>query len=225
MSTITRLKTWISGDTLTHSDLNNEFNNIINDYNGGISNVNIASNAAIPYSKLNLSGNVLNNDIASNAAITYSKLNLSGGIINSDISGSAAIAVSKIANTGMDLSTAQVASNKTFTKPIINGSVGAFTTDSDGTTVTFDMSASNTHTVTISGNRSFVVTNVSVGQSFIIFVQQDGSGSRLVTWFSSIKWQTGSAPTLTTTAAKVDAFGFYCYSSGNYYGFIVGQNL
>lgn len=36
MSTLSRLKVWIAGDVLTAADLNNEFNNIINDYNGSI---------------------------------------------------------------------------------------------------------------------------------------------------------------------------------------------
>jgi hypothetical protein len=55
MSTLTRITTWSSGDTLTASALNGEFNNIINDYNGSISNANIASNAAISASKLDSS--------------------------------------------------------------------------------------------------------------------------------------------------------------------------
>lgn len=41
--------------------------------------------------------NITNSQIASNAAIAYSKLNLSGSIVNADISTSAAIATSKLA--------------------------------------------------------------------------------------------------------------------------------
>ena len=50
MATISRQTTWNSGDTLTASDLNGEFNNIVNDYNGGITNANIGSSAAIAVS-------------------------------------------------------------------------------------------------------------------------------------------------------------------------------
>jgi hypothetical protein len=97
--------------------------------------------------------------------------------------------------------------------------------DTDGETITFDMDEANYHTVTLGGNRTLAVTNVSVGQSFMLRLQQDGTGSRTVTWFSTIKWAGGSAPTLTTTANKADVFGFTCTSSGNYDGFVVGQSL
>jgi len=46
-----------------------------------------------------------------------------------------------------------------------------------------------------------------------------------VTWFSTIKWAGGSAPTLTTTGSKKDCFVFRCTSSGNYDGYIAGQDL
>src|SRR3990167_99942 len=52
MAIIARITTWISGDTLTASALNGEFNNIVNDYNGGITNANISGSAAIAASKL-----------------------------------------------------------------------------------------------------------------------------------------------------------------------------
>lgn len=104
-------------------------------------------------------------------------------------------------------------------------SAGDITADTDGATITFSMATSNLHTVTLGGNRILAVSNVSVGQCFIIRLVQDGAGSRTVTWFSTIKWAGGSAPTLTTTLNKTDVFGFLCTSSGNYDGFVVGQNL
>ena len=99
------------------------------------------------------------------------------------------------------------------------------TTDTDGATITFDMNVSNLHTVVLGDNRTLAVSNVAVGQCFIIRLVQDGSGSRTVTWFSTIKWPDNTAPTLTTTLNKTDVFGFLCTSSGNYDGYIVGQNL
>ena len=52
MATTNRVKTWVSGDTLTASDLNTEFNNLLT---GGINNIedaNIASGAAITATKI-----------------------------------------------------------------------------------------------------------------------------------------------------------------------------
>lgn len=52
MATISRVKTWVDNEVLTASDLNGEFNNIVNDYNGGITNANISASANIAASKI-----------------------------------------------------------------------------------------------------------------------------------------------------------------------------
>lgn len=179
---------------------------------------------------------VTNAQIAADAAIAYSKLSLSSSIVNADISGSAAIAQSKLAGTwpasGIIVGTTdtQTLTNKTLTtptlsKPTVNGSVQAYTTDSDGGTITFDMSASNVHTVTLAGNRTLAVSNTSTGQAFVIRLVQDGTGSRTVTWFSTIKWPAATVPTLTTTGSRVDTFGFITTGTNTYDGYIIGQNL
>ena len=103
----------------------------------------------------------------------------------------------------------------------------------DGGTVTFDLNESNTHRVTLGGNRTLALTNVSYGQKFITRLTQDTTGSRTVTWFNDIHWADGgTAPTLTTTAHKTDVFGFICTAvsgaiaeSGDFDGFIIGQNI
>ena len=97
--------------------------------------------------------------------------------------------------------------------------------NSDGATVTFDLNEANTHTVTLGDNRTLAISNETAGQKFIINLVQDGTGSRTVTWFSTIKWAGGSAPTLTTTANKADSFGFLCTGTDAYYGFVIGQNI
>lgn len=99
------------------------------------------------------------------------------------------------------------------------------TTDTDGATITFNLDASNLHTVTLGGNRTLALSNADTGQVFVIRLVQDGTGSRTVTWFSTIKWPAGTAPTLSTAINKVDVFGFICTGSGTYDGFIVGQGL
>lgn len=63
---------------------------VVTDQTGGTVRVDLA---AIPYSKLNLTGAILNADLA--GGIAYSKLNLTGAIMNTDLAGS--IAFSKLA--------------------------------------------------------------------------------------------------------------------------------
>jgi len=82
---------------------------------------------------------------------------------------------------------------------------------------------SNIHTVTLGGNRTLALSNVSVGQPFVINLINGGSNT--VTWFSTIKWAYGVTPTLTTTTGKIDSFGFICTSASNYLGYILGLNM
>ena len=116
----------------------------------------------------------------------------------------------------------------TITKPTLNATIAgsASPTVNVGGTTTCDLSAANIqHIVMGAGNTTIALSNVAVGQLFMIDITQDAVGSRTVTWFSTIRWAGGSAPTLTTTANKRDAFGFLCTGSGTYDGYIIGQNI
>ncbi len=107
----------------------------------------------------------------------------------------------------------------------INQHIGIITGDSDGTTITFDLSVTDWHSVTLGGNRTLALSNPTTGQQFTIVLIQDSGAPRTVTWFSGIKWPSGSAPTLSTTSGAVDVFTFKCYGSSTYYGFICGLAL
>jgi len=113
----------------------------------------------------------------------------------------------------------------TFTKPTVTGSIQTIVADTDGATITFDLDAGNVHTVTLGGNRTLAISNADVGQYFVIELTQGSGGSKTVTWFTTIKWSGGSAPTLTTTAAKKDTFMFRVTGVGTYDAYIVGMNL
>ncbi len=102
---------------------------------------------------------------------------------------------------------------------------GTLTTDTDASTVTFDLATSNRHQVVLTASRTLALSNPSTGQTFLIRLVQGGSGSNTVTWFTTIKWPGGTPPTLTTTNGKTDVFAFLCTGSNTYDAFIVGQNL
>ena len=99
-------------------------------------------------------------------------------------------------------------------------------TPAGGATDTLDVEDKQNFQITMpAGNITIAISNEEAGKAFTIGITQDGTGSRTVTWFSTIKWAGGEAPTLTTTASKRDSFGFICTGTDAYDGFIIGQNI
>jgi len=118
-----------------------------------------------------------------------------------------------------------IASVKTFDEGAIVHAPKTYTPDSAGT-ATLDLSLGNRHDITMpAGNITIAISNATAGQVFEVSITQDGTGSRTVTWFTTIKWADGSAPTLTTTGDKRDVFVFIVTGEDTYDGFIAGQNL
>ena len=80
----------------------------------------------------------------------------------------------------------------------------------DGATITPDFSQGNNFSVTLGGNRTLAnPTNMTVGQSGVFYITQDGTGSRTLAYGAYYKFPNGGgAPVLTTTASAVDAL-FY----------------
>lgn len=91
------------------------------------------------------------------------------------------------------------------------GTVSALT---DGATITPDFAAANNFSVTLGGNRTLAnPSNQTAGQSGVIVITQDGTGSRTLAYGSYWKFSNGTAPTLTTTASAVDVLVYYVESS------------
>jgi len=99
---------------------------------------------------------------------------------------------------------------QSFTKAQ-RGSVVALT---DAATIAVDLSLGNNFSVTLAGNRTLgAPTNVTAGQSGVIVVSQDTTGSRTLAFNSIFKFAGGSAPVLTTTASAVDVLAYYVESA------------
>jgi hypothetical protein len=72
------------------------------------------------------------------------------------------------------------------------------------TSKTLDWDDGNTQLLTLTGNCTLTLSNPKDGFRYLIALLQDGTGTRTVTWPSAVKWQAGTAPTLSTTAGKCD---------------------
>lgn len=102
------------------------------------------------------------------------------------------------------------------------GQYGSRTHDAgnSSTAITLNWNNGNTQLVTLTGNATFTLDNPKDGYRYLVALEQDGTGSRTVTWPSSVKWPAGTAPTLSTAAGKVDVVSLVWFAglgaSGNY---------
>jgi len=86
----------------------------------------------------------------------------------------------------------------------------------DGQTINVDWSKGDTQSVTLGGNRTLTFSHGQKGTKYLLILKQDATGSRTVTWPSSVRFsggppQTGGQPAsiLTTTANKTDYIRFF----------------
>lgn len=83
------------------------------------------------------------------------------------------------------------------------------TTLTDEATITWDASANQVTSVTLTNNRTLAAaTNQVDGGVYVLSVVQDGTGSRTLSFNSNYKFTGGSAPTLTTGANARDVIVF-----------------
>jgi len=150
--------------------------------------------------------------IESNAANTTLSLGPSGGFGGS----------MKFEGTNNDISITgapKVTGNTTFNgnDTTFNGNVSLFGSSvsgiselTDNTSIVIDMTSNNNFSITLGGSNTFInPTNINPGQSGVIWITQDATGSRAPSWGSYWKFPANTAPTLSTAANSVDAI---CYS-------------
>jgi hypothetical protein len=110
--------------------------------------------------------------------------------------------------------TVTLAAPNTNTDYTVNLPSDSIATLTDGATITPDFATNNNFTVTLGGNRTMAnPSNLQAGQSGSIFIVQDATGSRTLSWGSYWDFVGGTAPTLTTTANAVDRVDYVVRST------------
>ena len=108
-----------------------------------------------------------------------------------------------IANAGVELYVQGAAASAINTMP-------------DVATIVPNFGANNNFTVTLGGSR--VIDNPynpTAGQSGVISIVQDTTGSRTLSWGNTWKFQGNVAPTLSTSANAVDLLVYYVRTTSN----------
>jgi hypothetical protein len=96
-----------------------------------------------------------------------------------------------------------------------------------GTAATINLANGNFVTATLTGNCTFTfTTGISTGAvSFTLFLTNDATPSRVITWPASVKWPGGTVSTRTTTASRTDVYTFFTLNNGtDWYGNIAQYN-
>ena len=94
------------------------------------------------------------------------------------------------------------------------GTIGEISAISYASTITLDFRTANNFSTTLTGNTTFAnPSNISAGQSGVIFITQDGTGSRTAAFGSYWDFSEGTAPTLSTGANAVDMIAWIARSS------------
>jgi hypothetical protein len=94
-------------------------------------------------------------------------------------------------------------------------------TANSGTAITLDLANGTMQDITLTGTATITMPTAVAGKSFILLLRS-GAGSYGVTW-TTVKWPGGTAPTVTTTASRLDIYSFFSDGT-NWYGITVSQN-
>ena len=132
-------------------------------------------------------------------------LPLAGGTLTGTVSGTdfyvsaVAIGVDNLLGKNLHIGTAAVADIVSLT---------------DGTNIAVDFNAGQNFAVQLAGNRTLESpTNCVAGQTGSIFVIQDGTGGRTLSYGTNWKFAGGTAPTLSTAISAVDRIDYIAYTS------------
>lgn len=135
-----------------------------------------------------------------------------------------AITIPDATTTLVGTDTTQTLSNKTIASGVFTGpyTEGVLTANT-GTAYTIDLANGTIQFLTLTGNCTFTFPTAIDGRSFILLLRQDATGSRTVTWPAVVRWPGGTAPTITSTASRMDKYVFTAENSV-WLGSNAGQN-
>lgn len=113
---------------------------------------------------------------------------------------------------------------ETYTPPVnVTPTVVALS----GTTPTIDCTSPNQiFTLTMTGDTTFAISNVTAPYIFMVEVKQGSGTTYTNTWFSTVTWVTdgATAPVQTATTNGYTVYGFRALTASTFLGFLVGTN-
>jgi hypothetical protein len=111
--------------------------------------------------------------------------------------------------------------NKTLTNPTITNYTETTFTANTGSALTLDLVNGTIQVLTLTANATITMPTATAGKSFLVELKTGAGGYTCS--FNAVKWPGGTAPTVTSTASRMDIFSFFA-DGANWYGVTVGQN-
>lgn len=123
--------------------------------------------------------------------------------------------------TGVPASSVILKSNL-FKRIVTTNPAETVQTLTDGATINWNMDSGAAANITLGGNRTFAApTNLRAGATYLLIINQDGTGSRTITWNAVFKWASATAPVLSTAINSKDLISFYSDGTNLYGGSIL----
>ena len=145
--------------------------------------------------------------------------------IISSISNTGTLTLPTSTDTLVGRATTDTLTNKTVEAgTFTNGYTEEVFTGNSSTAITLDLANGTVQIITLTGNCVYTFPTPVAGKSFTLVHLQDATGSRTVTWPSTVDWPSATAPTLTATALRGDKFVFTAISGTSWLGSVAGQN-
>ena len=116
---------------------------------------------------------------------------------------------------GLGNTTASVGNVTVANTTVTNYTETVVAIGNSGTSQTLSLTNGTVQTVTMTGNCTFTMPTATAGKSFILIVSTGAGG--FTGTFTSVKWPSATAPTLTTTASRWDILTFVADGT-NWYG-------
>lgn len=172
------------------------------------------------------SGNSLVGTFDHNGNWTLGIAGISGSLnVQGNVNASGTVASTGNITDGGTLSVTGASTLKGVTEALGTQYYSLFASSTASTAATtVNWNNSNVQELQLTTSTVLSFSNTNPGARYILMLLQDATGSRTVTWPSSVQWASGTAPTLTTAANKLDIVTFVCagVSSTDCYG---GANL
>ena len=229
----------VSGVTLTTTATTpSGTDNVTVQYLGDVVDFGEPSDDSVTSAKI-VDGAIVNADVNASAAIDATKI-ADGSVTSTEfqyinslssnaqtqITNTVTVANAALPKSGGTMSGETVFADQLVTRPEIIDYSETKTALSPAATV--DITSGNVFTLTADQNTTFTFSNPSpTGKacSFTLIWTQDSS-DRTITWPGTVDWAGGSAPSVTSGAAKIDVYTFFTLDAGTiWYGFQAGADM